>query len=356
MTATEVEDLDVFDAEVHTMEQAPDIQEYLPAGAVRDQEQAGYNVVPESKGPFGSLAWNMTPEGGEDFVDQPWSDAESFAPMREEMGIDRVLFAPGLAFFGHTIPDRSLRVPYMRAVNEYMVDNFVRVDDVHYGHAFVLPDQPQASAEEIDRLADEDGIVSVFCPSNTEFPLGHDRYAPLLEAAERNGLPIILHGDPKVSNTFPSELKLGSYFEHHTLCHPMAHMRHMVSLVGQEVLETHDIDIGFWEAGLSWVEFMMHRMDRDARHRPTDVAGLSRRPSEYVQEFHFNTQPLEAFRQPEEFGAFLERTGLEEQVLFSTDMPHPDRDTVGTIRDHAGLTDEQKRLILQDNADGLFGL
>jgi len=356
MTAVHGPDLAVFDVEVHTMEQAPAIQEYLPEGRVRDQEQAGYNVVPGSKGPFGSLAWNMTPEGGEDFVDQPWSCAEEFTPTRKGRGVDRVLFAPGLAFFGHTIPDQSLRVPYMRAVNEYMLDRFVRADDTHYGHAFVLPDQPRAAAEEIDRLAGEDGIVSVFCPSNTEFPLGHDRYAPVLRAAERNGLPIILHGDPKISNTFPSELKLGSYFEHHTLCHPLAHMRHMVSLVGQEVMETHDIDVGFWEAGLSWVEFMMHRMDRDARHRPTDVAGLTRNPSAYVQEFYFNTQPLEAFREPEEFGAFLERTGLGDQVLYSSDLPHPDRDTVEVIADHDGLTDDQKRRILQDNAETLFGV
>lgn len=357
-----LEEIEVFDAEVHTPEQHPDLVEYIQDPELREQERQGYAQGTTGKGPFGSLAWNMMPEGGDSaFRDQfdrrPYEDAEGFEETRQELGADRVLFAPGLPLFINAIPDQGKQAAYMDAVNRYEQDRFIRDDDTHYGHVLVVPDRPEASAAQLRQFADHPGVISALAPSDTEFPLGHDRYRPLLDALEDVGLPLILHGNPKKTDRFPSAgLKMGSYLEHHTLAHPLPHMRHMASLIGQEVVETHDIDVGFWEAGLSWVQFMMHRMDREIRHYPHDAPGLERRPAEYIREFFFNTQPLEAFGEPEQFGAFLERNGLQDQVIYSSDYPHPDLDPVSTIVDHDGLADEQKVRLLQDNAEQIFEL
>lgn len=352
-----LQELEVVDGEVHSAETAPTLMDYLPEEEQKT-ERSGYAYQPEEKGPFGADGWDRTAGGRIDWDPVAATDAEAYEEKMAEFGVDTTIYSPGLAFQLYMIPAAHKRVLYMRAMNEYTNDRFARGDGTHYGKIVIVPDHPEESAEEIRKWGDDDGFVAIFTGSHMEFGFGHERYEPVFEAAEEVGLPIIMHGDSTEQEQFPlGQLKSHTFLEHHTVCHPMAHMRNAVQLIGQEIPERYDVKFGFWEAGQSWCQLVMNRMDREFVERPNDAPGLSKLPSEYFREdFYFSTQPLEEFHDPAHFGQFLETNGLEDQLLLATDWPHMDFDSTVEIAGHEGLTDEQKTKILQDNPKEFFDL
>lgn len=352
-----IQELTVIDGEVHSAETAPVLQEYLPDD-VREQEESGYAYQPTEKGPFGADGWDRTAGGRIAWDPDAASNAEAHEPKMGEFGTDVTVYSPGLAFQLYMIPAMHKRVLYMKAMNQYTKDRFARGDGRHYGKIVIVPDHPAESVEEIEKYGDDDGFVAVFTGSHNEFGLGHERYDPIFEATERFDLPFIMHGDSTQQEQFPlGQLKSHTFMEHHTLSHPVAHMRNAVQLVGQEVPDRYDIKFAFWEAGQSWVQMVMNRMDREYIERPNDAPGLEKLPSHYFQEdFYYSTQPLEHTQRPADLGRILEMNGLEDQLLLATDWPHMDFDSTLEVADHEGLSREQKTKIMQDNPEEFFGL
>lgn len=352
-----LETLTVVDAEVHTGESAPELIEYIDDDQLYEDEQQGYAYQPTEKGPFGADGWDRTAGGRIDWQPDAVRRAEDLDERREEFGIDRTLFNAGLGFQTYMIPASHKRVLYMRAMNDLMRDRFARGDGTSYGSVLIVPDHPEESAREIDRLADHDGFVSAFTNSFMDYGFGHERYEPILEALDRHDLPLVFHGDSTTQSFFPAgTLKSHTFVEHHTLVHPMAHLRHVVQIIGQEIPERYDVTFGFWEAGQSWIQMAMNRMDREYIERPNDAPGLDLLPSDYMREFYYSTQPLEESQSPEQLRLLLETNDLENQLVFTSDWPHMDFDAPRAIAGHDGLTREQKRKILQENAERLFDI
>src|SRR3712207_8704769 len=47
------------------------------------------------------------------------------------------------------------------------------------------------------------------------------------------------------------------------------------------------------EAGISWVPFLMHKMDKEYVERRREVPFLEDKPSHYLKKMYFATQPVE---------------------------------------------------------------
>ena len=190
------------------------------------------------------------------------------------------------------------------------------------------------------------------------YPMGHASYDPLYEAAEKHDIPIILHSTTGIVPSFPIVgMQPTNFAEFHTLAHTVPKMWHANSLIQRGVPERYDVDFGFWEGGLSWVPALAERLDREYLERSNEFAELSKLPSEYLADFYYGTQPL-----PEETTSMVsvvdlvERVGLEDQLVYTSDRPHQDFDAPEAIENVEGLSDAQRRKILCDNAAELFGL
>src|SRR5262249_10164617 len=90
--------------------------------------------------------------------------------------------------------------------------------------------------------------------------------------------------------------------------------------------------------------------------RTSDCPSLKRKPSEYMREMYYSTQPMEV---PEDL-SMLEATfrliNAETQLVWSSDYPHWDFDLPSVIYDLPFLGHDAKRNILGGNAAALFGL
>jgi len=137
----------IIDGEWHSGESAADIRSYLSDPAFRESEEAGYTAGPDEWGAVQWDGWDRS-AGGRSEIEIHQSDvecAEDVDPVREQLGIDTVVFSPG-QFRMTTIPAADKQVAYMRAFNDLTVDRFARGDGTYYAKLFVLGDHPAESA------------------------------------------------------------------------------------------------------------------------------------------------------------------------------------------------------------------
>lgn len=117
-----------------------------------------------------------------------------------------------------------------------------------------------------------------------------------------------------------------------------------------------DLKIIMIEAGVAWIPFIMRRLDLDYSLRPSEAPLLKKKPSEYIKNFYFTTQPLENYENMEEMKMVFDIFDAENQLLYASDYPHQDFDTPSTIYDLPFLSEKAKRKILGENALKLFNI
>jgi len=110
------------------------------------------------------------------------------------------------------------------------------------------------------------------------------------------------------------------------------------------------------ESGLAWIPFLMQRLDNEFMMRTSDCGLLKRKPSEYMREMFFTSQPMEMVDNRKALELTFEMINAETQLLYSSDYPHWDMDLPATIYDLQFLSEDAKRNILGGNAKRLFKL
>jgi predicted TIM-barrel fold metal-dependent hydrolase len=99
----------------------------------------------------------------------------------------------------------------------------------------------------------------------------------------------------------------------------------------------------------------MQRLDSEYMMRSSEAPLLKRRPSEYIAEMYFTSQPLERSNLKLTEAAF-DAIHAETQLLFASDWPHWDFDLPNSITSLPFLNERAKRNILGFNAARLFKL
>jgi predicted TIM-barrel fold metal-dependent hydrolase len=110
------------------------------------------------------------------------------------------------------------------------------------------------------------------------------------------------------------------------------------------------------ESGLAWIPFLMQRLDNEFMMRSSDAPLLKRKPSDYMREMYYTSQPMEMVDNREALELTFKMMRAESQLLYASDYPHWDMDLPSTIYDLPFLNDASKRAILGGNAQSLFKL
>lgn len=264
-----------------------------------------------------------------------------------KLGVDRAVLSPGqnlrLSFVHHD----ELASALMRAYNDWLLDTVLDEDRELAGSMVIAPQQPDEAAAEIERLAGEDQLVSVMLPTAGALPpLGHDRYFAIYEAAERAGLPLLMHnaGSGLMAN-FPHHWRWTKrYIDVHVPLHPAEHMWNLSTMLTNGVPERFpDLTFVAEEAGLGWIPFFLRRYDHEYHGKRRDAPRLQKTPSEYVyDQFYFTSQPVEGADDPDYLASIIELFDGGSNLMFSSDYPHPDfdytDDIARTIRTRLGET------------------
>lgn len=290
-------------------------------------------------------------------------EPETLLPRMEEFGLDAGILAPSLCTNIATVRNSRFAVALINGFNNWMLDTFLQDDNDLYGTILVSGHRPEKSAEEIERLADEDRFIGVQLPATGLVPPpGDTSYDPIFEAAENNDLPLCMHGvNGSFSVSFPVQRRWNqTYIENHTLAHPFSHMWNMTSMILEGVPERYpDLEFVLQEAGISWVPYLTWRLDDEYLKRPDDAPYLEKLPSEYIaDQFYFSSQPIgHTETKPKHMAQMIEMIGPD-SVMFASDIPHHDFDPpwelYNRIRPH--FDDETLNGIMGKTALNLFDI
>jgi predicted TIM-barrel fold metal-dependent hydrolase len=143
----------------------------------------------------------------------------------------------------------------------------------------------------------------------------------------------------------------------HALGFSWCNMLHMTNWITNGMPERFPKLKTVWiESGLAWIPFLMQRLDNEFMMRTSDCALLKRKPSEYMREMFYTSQPMEMVDNRKALELTFEMINADTQLLYSSDYPHWDMDLPSTIYDLPFLSEDAKRNILGGNAQRLFKL
>ena len=260
------------------------------------------------------------------------------------------------------ISDSELAVAMMRAYNDLIIDKFLDTTD-YFGLGVIAPQDPEATAEEIDRLASESQIVGVFVEAYAQDPpLGDSIYDVMYQAAEDNDLQIAYHGAAATGFKYEFPVQdqgLSEFLEVHTLSHLWEATLTITSLFANGVPEKFPgLNFSFLESGLSWVPHMMWKLNREYTTRRSEAPLLSKSPEEYIRDqFYFASQPLGEPNNPQHIQEVIDIIGAE-SIMFASDYPHWDFDHPTELDKHlhAHFNPEEREQILYKTPNKAFGL
>jgi uncharacterized protein len=180
-------------------------------------------------------------------------------------------------------------------------------------------------------------------------------YAKTYAALQERNLPLAFHA---AFNWADSGLSMTNRFiAVHALGFAWHNMLHLTNWVVNGMPERFPRLKTIWiESGLAWIPFLMQRLDNEYMMRTSDCALLKKKPSDYMRDMYFTSQPMEMVDNREALQLTFKMINAETQLLYSSDYPHWDMDLPSTIHDLPFLSEQAKRNILGDNARRLFNL
>ena len=375
----------LFDSDLHVIEPAdlwrryidPRFRDRAPVGVVEQPFSTGHlhpldgvPFSPTDTGDFARMASGHCVEQAHargryerycGFDRRGWGPDVQLEAMDAE-GIDRAVIFPtaGLTVNGREYDDDAFAAALARAYNDWLADFCSRDSDRLFGAAMIHVQNVPAAVEEVRRAGRELGFRGIYLrPNPMRGRNWHDpAYDPLWAACEEEALPVGFHeGYPSrlphaVAERFNDGLA-DWWLTDHVARHPIEMMYTAICLISGGVLERFPgLTVGLLEANCSWVPYWLWRMDEHYEVREFALkARLPELPSTY-----FKRQCFVSIEADEESACpVLER--IADNVVFSTDFPHSDCAWPNASRAFLELpiSDEQKRRILWDNCERMYG-
>lgn len=306
-----------------------------------------------------SDAWPPNGKGpGEDpdFVGQQLLDAYGI-----HCGILNNTSGTWQPFIGGNQP-AGLTIELMHALNDWAADEWLAIDRRWRSSICVPFEEPAAAVREIALRRDgpdADRWVQVLLADRLEKPIGNPKYWPMLEAAAEHGVPLAFHPGGRGMNPITGCGWPSYYFEDH-VGYPQAAFSHLASLIFEGAFDRWpQLKVVVVEGGYSWAVPYGWRLDGAWRLLREEVPDLERKPSEYLRDrVWYTTQPMEEPERQQWYPAMyrqMERAGLGNRLMFSTDYPHWDFDSP-THALPRSLDQDARRRILAENASALYGI
>ncbi len=271
------------------------------------------------------------------------------------MAVDYTVVFPTPMLVLGTHPQPEVEVELAWAFNRWLTEEVLPEDPPRLKGLLYLPfNTPEACPKMVEEFGDKPGAIG-FTVTSTRFrAVHHNAYMPLYAMLEERGMPMTFHAGFNWGDG--SMAQLNRFLSMHALSFVHCNMIHLTNWVINGLPERFpNLDVLWIESGLAWIPYLMQRLDSEYMMRSSEAPLLKRRPSEYIKEMYFSSQPMET-QHPKLLEATLEAINAETQLMWCSDWPHWDFDGPSVIWDLPFLSENAKRKILGENAAKMFNL
>ncbi len=274
----------------------------------------------------------------------------------DAMSVDySCIFPTGMLSIGMH-PHKEAEVELCWAYNRWLTEKVLPESGGRFFSMLCLPfSDPDASYRQVCEFGHRRGVGGFMVTTvRPKIGVQDNAYMKTYRAIEERGLVLSFHSGVSWSDhTFQS---CNRFLSAHALGFSWYNILHCTNWVVNGLGERFPKLPVLWiEAGLSWIPFVMQRLDHEYLLRPSEAPLLKKKPSDYMRDMYYSTQPMEMVDEQALQNTFR-MMNAETQLLFATDYPHWDFDAPVTIWDRPWLNEKAKHNILGATAARLFKL
>ncbi|MGE3643873.1 MAG: amidohydrolase family protein [Beijerinckiaceae bacterium] len=275
----------------------------------------------------------------------------------DAMSVDySCLFPTGMLSIG-AHPQKEMEFELCWAYARWVTEKVLPESGGRFYTMLCLPfGDPEGSLRMVEEFGDRKGVGGFMVTTVRDNLAVYDnRHMATYRAMEERGLVLAFHSGPSWtnSNSFQS---CNRFLAAHALGFSWYNILHCTNWVVNGMCERFPKLPVLWiEAGLSWIPFVMQRIDHEYMLRPSEAPLLKRKPSEYMREMYYSTQPME-IQDMEALETTFRMMNAETQLMYASDYPHWDFDLPSTIWDLPFVSEKAKHNILGGTAHRLFKL
>jgi hypothetical protein len=243
-------------------------------------------------------------------------------------------------------------------VNEWVRDEWLDRDDRLRASIIVPALNPDAAAEEIERLAPDPRFVQVLLPVRSETPWGNVRWKRIHEAAADARRPIAFHAWGDLGSSPTTMGYSHTFYEDYVSISQITAPPQLMSLVAEGVFDRYpSLNVAFVECGFNWIPPLMWQFDKDWKSLWREVPWTKQRPSEHIRgHVRATTSPSHLDDvAAEQVGQLVEMMGASEMLMHSSDYPHDHGDS-GTETLLSVLGEAGREAVFRTNAEAFYGL
>jgi hypothetical protein len=273
----------------------------------------------------------------------------------DAMSVDySCLFPTGMLNIG-LHPQKEMEVDLCWAYNRWVTEKVLPESDNRMFSMLSLPfSDPDETLRQVETFGGRKGVGGFMVTTVRTLPVHDNAYMKVYRAIEERGLVLSFHSAFNWGETVFRGCN--RFLAVHALGFSFYNILHCTNWVVNGLSERFPkLPVMWIESGLAWVPFLMQRLDHEYMMRPSECPTLKKKPSEYMRDMYYSSQPME-IQDLEAMECTFRMMNAETQLVYSSDYPHWDFDLPSTIYDLPFLSERAKHNILGGTAARLFKL
>jgi uncharacterized protein len=274
----------------------------------------------------------------------------------DAMSVDySCLFPTGMLNIG-LHPQKEMEHELCWSYNRWLTEKVLPESNGRFYSMLSLPfNDPDEALRQVETFGHRKHVGGFMVTTvRSHMAVNDNAYMKVYRAIEERGLVLSFHSGPNWGE--PIFKSCNRFLSVHALGFTWYNVLHLTNWVINGMGERFPKLPVIWiESGLAWIPFLMQRLDHEYMLRPSECPLLKKKPSDYMRDMYYSSQPMEI----QDMGA-LECTfrmmNAETQLLYSSDYPHWDFDLPSTIWDLPFLSEKAKHNIVGGTAARLFKL
>jgi predicted TIM-barrel fold metal-dependent hydrolase len=252
-------------------------------------------------------------------------------------------------------PQKEMEADLCWAYNRWVTEKVLPEARGRMYSMLCLPfSDPAACVRHIDTFGSRKNVIGFMVTTVRHLQVNDNAYVQLYRMLEERGLVLAFHSGHNWNE--PMFQACNRFIAVHALGFTFYNMLHLTNWVINGMGERFPKLRVIWiESGLAWVPFLMQKLDHEYMLRPSEAPLLKKKPSEYMRDMYYSTQPMEV-QDMKALECTFRMINAETQLLYSSDYPHWDFDLPSTIYDLPFLSEKAKHNILGGTAARLFRL
>ena len=347
----------VFDGDGHVLETDAELDRYYEGSWANSRRLAGLTIFPSLDG------WSRSVQISEEDTNRRYwhTDAAVWGDILDRMGLEGSVLYPTIGLAYGLMREVDFATATATAYNNWLEAEYTRKDGRLYGVGMMPIENPEGAVAELKRCrAKRKNFVAMLLPSVTASgkTYGDPSFWPVYEEAERQNMPLALHGAPSVGFGFDH---FRPFAKVHALEHPVPLFIQLTDMMFSGVFEDFPrLKVAFLEGGSSWVPFMADRLDYeyDAVQGAAVRRRLGHKPSWYMTETDNFWVSCEMGERGLKYT--IDMMGAD-RIIYASDFPHEptEEDLMRDVPDFLAdpdYDDAVKAKILHDNSRVLYGI